>query len=115
MTKIQLITIEDCPGIECRQCRLADAVLHRVAGLAGIDLPPHEEGSRGEHYLAEGLTVEAVHLGCNSEEARAYDPENAPYLIIDGKVVLQDSDSAFKLEAMAQAVLDTLHLANLRP
>lgn len=95
---------------------LADETLHRVLAILGVPLPDHEGAGGGEHYLADGRVVEAVHLDCGDEAARGLDPAKAPFLLIDGLMVLENAGA--DTDALAQAVITALRphgLADLRP
>jgi len=115
MVEIQLITLEECEAV-CTGCDAAEEMLRQVLRLCGIPIPQHEDGNQGESYLADGRIIEAVHLSCGDDAAADLDPAQAPFLRIDGEMVLEGAE--LEPELLAKAVMDALYpygLADLRP
>ncbi len=116
MVRIRLVTVEGCPGAGCPACAVAEATLQKVLALAGIPLPEHAEGSRGEAHLADGRTIEAVHLSCDDAGVAGLDPARAPFLFVDDAPVLDGAE--LDPSELAEAVFAALFpdgLAGLRP
>lgn len=115
MVQIQLITLDGCDAI-CTTCDAAEEMLHQVLRLCGIPIPEHDDTNQGESYLADGRTIEAVHLTCGDEAAADLDPAQAPFLRIDGETVLEGAE--LEPERLAERVIQALYphgLADLRP
>lgn len=88
MVVLQFVTVEGCTSAPCTGCDAAEDMLRHVIGLAGAKLPVHEPINEGESYLADGRTIEAIHLDCKAAIARGLDPAKAPFLFLDGKLVV---------------------------
>ncbi len=115
MIQIRFVTVEGCKA-PCRHCARAEVLLHSVASLAGVPLPEHEPGSRGEAHLGDGRSLEAIHMDCDKAKARGFPIEGAPYLAVGDDIILQGDD--WDDAVMAREILALLRpggLADLRP
>lgn len=106
MTEVQYVTVEGCSGAKCPDCALSERLVRRAVQLAGLRLPEHKEASKGEFFLADGQSIEVVHLSCAQAEDRGLDPAGAPFLFAEGKLVISGSSSM--PEAVAKALTDVL-------
>lgn len=114
MVLIQLVTVEDCFS-PCLHCDTAEAVLRSVLAVADIPFPEHDDANKGEYLLADGRSIEVVHLAPEEAERRGLHVDGAPYLFIDGKRIPRVS--TWSHDALAGIVLDALFphgLADLR-
>lgn len=106
MPQIQYVTVQGCAGAKCPDCDLSERLLRKAIQLAGLKLPPHREQSRGEFHLADGKALELVHLSCDEAEGRGLDPAGAPFLFVDGKLVV--GNEASTPENLSKAILASL-------
>jgi hypothetical protein len=106
MTEVQYVTVQGCSGAKCPDCALSERLVRGAVQLAGLKLPAHKEESKGEFFLADGQSIEIVHLSCSQAEGRGLDPAGAPFLFVDGKLVISGSSSM--PEAVAKALTDVL-------
>lgn len=106
MVQVQYVTVEGCSGAKCPDCALSERLLRKATQLAGLRLPDHKDASGGEFFLADGQAIELVHLSCAQAEGRGLDPAGAPFLFVEGKLVLGGATAL--PEALSKAIVDAL-------
>lgn len=102
---IQLVTVEDCSE-PCTHCRMAEDVLRAVLAVAGIRFPEHHASNRSESLLADGRSIQVLHLPCMEAESLGFDVADAPYLLIDQRCVARVD--TWGRDTLASVLLDAL-------